>query len=145
MCTHSVVSNSLQSHRLQLTRLLCPWNSPGNNTGVGCHALLQAIFCLLCLLHWQAGSLPLTPPGCPQTRSQQRAHRSGRKKEAIQCQSLTPQWSEDTNARHRVGLRWHPSPPTWAASGERGPPPPTQEQQMGKQSRKTERLPVVDF
>ena len=26
------------------TRLLCPWNSPGKNTGVGCHALLQRIF-----------------------------------------------------------------------------------------------------
>ena len=25
-------------------RLLCPWNSPGKNTGVGCHALLQGIF-----------------------------------------------------------------------------------------------------
>ena len=25
-------------------RLLCPWDSPGNNTGVGCHALLQGIF-----------------------------------------------------------------------------------------------------
>ena len=23
------------------TRLFCPWNSPGKNTGVGCHALLQ--------------------------------------------------------------------------------------------------------
>ena len=47
-------------------RLLCPWNSPGKNTGVGCHALLQGIFptqgsnpYLLCLLHWQVGSLPL--------------------------------------------------------------------------------------
>ena len=45
-------------------------NSPGKNTGVGCHALLQGIFptqglnlCLLCLLHYQAGSLPLAPPG----------------------------------------------------------------------------------
>ena len=42
------------------------------NTGVGCHSLLQGIFptsgwnlCLLCLLHWQAGSLPLAPPGKP--------------------------------------------------------------------------------
>ena len=26
------------------TRLLCPWISPGKNTGVGCHALLQGIF-----------------------------------------------------------------------------------------------------
>ena len=25
-------------------RLLCPWNSPGENTGVGCHYLLQGIF-----------------------------------------------------------------------------------------------------
>ena len=25
-------------------RLLCPWNSPGKNTGVGCHSLLQGIF-----------------------------------------------------------------------------------------------------
>ena len=45
-------------------------NSPGKNTGVGCHALLQGIFltlgsnpCLLCLPHWQAGSLLLVPPG----------------------------------------------------------------------------------
>ena len=29
---------------LQPTRLLCPWNSPGKNTGVGCHALLYGIF-----------------------------------------------------------------------------------------------------
>ena len=33
-----------QSHGWQLTRLLCPWNSPGKNTGVGCHSLLQGIF-----------------------------------------------------------------------------------------------------
>ena len=25
-------------------KLLCPWDSPGKNTGVGCHALLQGIF-----------------------------------------------------------------------------------------------------
>ena len=39
--THSVVSNSLQSHEFKLARLLCPWTSPGKNTVVGCHALLQ--------------------------------------------------------------------------------------------------------
>ena len=39
-----VVSDSLQPHRLQPTRLLCPWDSSGKNTGVGCHFLLQAIF-----------------------------------------------------------------------------------------------------
>ena len=44
-------------------------DSPGKNTGVGCHFLLQGIFPtqglnpgLLRLLHWQAGSLPLAPP-----------------------------------------------------------------------------------
>ena len=52
------------------TRLLCAWDSPGKNTGVGCHALLQGTFptqgwnpCLLHLLHSQADSLPLEPPG----------------------------------------------------------------------------------
>ena len=33
------MSDSLQPHRWQPTRLLCPWNSPGKNTGVGCHFL----------------------------------------------------------------------------------------------------------
>ena len=40
----SVVSDSLRPHWLKLTRLLCPWDSPGKNTGVGCHFLLQGIF-----------------------------------------------------------------------------------------------------
>ena len=35
---------TLRPHRLQPTRLLCPWESPGKNTGEGCHALLQGIF-----------------------------------------------------------------------------------------------------
>ena len=37
----SVVSGSLWPHGLQPARLLCPWDPPGKNTGVGCHALLQ--------------------------------------------------------------------------------------------------------
>ena len=40
----SVLSDSLRPYGLQPVRLLCPWNSPGKNTGVGCHALLQGIF-----------------------------------------------------------------------------------------------------
>ena len=57
----SVGSNSL---------LLCPWDFPSKNTGVGCHFLPQGIFPtqasnlhLLCIQHWQEGSLPLVPPG----------------------------------------------------------------------------------
>ena len=40
----SVVSDSLQPHGLQPTRLLYPWNFPGMNTRVGCHFLPQGIF-----------------------------------------------------------------------------------------------------
>ena len=36
-----VMSNSLWPHGLQPARLLCPWDSPGQNTGVGCHFLLH--------------------------------------------------------------------------------------------------------
>ena len=39
-----VLSDSLRPYGLQPTRLLCPWDSPGKNAGVGCHALLQGIF-----------------------------------------------------------------------------------------------------
>ena len=34
----------LWSRGLYPARLLCPWDSPGKNAGVGCHALLQGIF-----------------------------------------------------------------------------------------------------
>ena len=37
------MSNSVQSHRGQPTRLCRPWDSPGKNTGVGCHFLLQCM------------------------------------------------------------------------------------------------------
>ena len=58
-----------QSHRLQPTRLLYPWDFPGKNTGVGCHFLLQGIFLTqgmnLGLLHWQVDSLPVSHHGNP--------------------------------------------------------------------------------
>ena len=67
-----VVSDSLQSHGLGPTRLLCPWNFPGKNTGLDCFFLLQEIFPtqgsnphLLLVLHWQVGSLPLSHLGSP--------------------------------------------------------------------------------
>ena len=56
----SILSNSLQPYGLWSARLLCPRDSSGKNTGVGCHALFQEIFltqglnpCLLGLQHWQ--------------------------------------------------------------------------------------------
>ena len=63
--SHSVlsISDSLQPHGLQPTRLLCTWGFPGKNAGVGCHFLLWVIFltqglnpCILLgrwiLYHW---------------------------------------------------------------------------------------------
>ena len=38
------VFDSLRPLGLQSSRLLCPWDSPGKKTGVGCHALLRGIF-----------------------------------------------------------------------------------------------------
>ena len=55
---------------LWTTALQAPrsWDSPSKNAGVSCHALFQGIFStqgsnphFLCLLHWQAGSLPALP------------------------------------------------------------------------------------
>ena len=37
------MSDSVRPHRRQSTRLRRPWDSPGKNTGVGCHFLLQCI------------------------------------------------------------------------------------------------------
>ena len=37
------MSDSVQPHRWQPTRLPLPWDSPGKNTGVGCHFLLQCM------------------------------------------------------------------------------------------------------
>ena len=42
-CVASVVSDSVQPRRRQPTRLPRPWDSPGKNTGVGCHFLLQCM------------------------------------------------------------------------------------------------------
>ena len=50
MCVHCVrglVAQScptLRPHGLQPVRLVCPWNSPGKNTGVDCHSFLQRTF-----------------------------------------------------------------------------------------------------
>ena len=68
--SHSVVSDFFcDPHGLQPARLLCSWDFPGKNTGVGCHFLLQGIFptqgSSLLLLYWQAGCLPLGHQGSP--------------------------------------------------------------------------------
>ena len=68
----SVVSHSLQPSAVWPVRLLCLWDFPAKNTGVGCHALLQGIFltqeqhpCLLCLLHCREILYQLGPHWSP--------------------------------------------------------------------------------
>ena len=43
LLNHSVVSDSVRPHGLWPTKLLCPLDSPGKNTGVGCQFLLQEL------------------------------------------------------------------------------------------------------
>ena len=65
VCARSVTRSpvTLRPRGLEPARLLCPWHSPGGNTGVGCHFLLQGIFptqgsnphllhCRWILYHW---------------------------------------------------------------------------------------------
>ena len=71
VCTlsRSIMSSSLQPQGLQPTRLLCPWDFPAKNPGVGCHFLLQGVFLIQGLnphlLHWQVDSSPLSHLGSP--------------------------------------------------------------------------------
>ena len=66
---------TVRPHRWQPTRIPCPWDSPGKNTGVGCHFLLQCFSCVrLCATLWTGllsigfcrqeywSGLPLTSP-----------------------------------------------------------------------------------
>ena len=46
----SVMFDSVRPHGLQPTRLLRPWDFPGNNTGVGCHCLLPSYVPGICFI-----------------------------------------------------------------------------------------------
>ena len=64
--------NSLPPCGLKPTKFLCPKHSPGKNTGLGCHALLQEIFLtqelnphlLWSLYFWATGEAPIHPYLC---------------------------------------------------------------------------------
>ena len=66
MCSVAQSCLTLLPHGLLAVMLLCPWNFPGKNTGVGCHFVPKGIFPTqglnlrgLYLLHWQVYSLLL--------------------------------------------------------------------------------------
>ena len=74
LCCESCIFvwDSLQPHGLQPARLLCPWNSLGKNTEMGCYFLLQGIFltqglnsCLLHILHCRKILYRLSYQGSP--------------------------------------------------------------------------------
>ena len=102
MLSHSVVSDSLRPYGLWPTRLLCPWNFPGKNTGVGCHFLLQGIFpsqgtnpSLLWLLHWPTDSLSLSHLGSLTTSFSHGHRRYSEKyifKKSIETNSWPNRW-----------------------------------------------------
>ena len=72
------MSDSLRPYGLYPARLLCPWDSPGKKTRVGCYAFLQVIFltqgwnpcllqllhCCLILYHWATGEAQCSPIAC---------------------------------------------------------------------------------
>jgi len=99
-------------------RLLCAWDSPGESTQVGCHAILQGIFLtqgsnlhLLCFLHWQVGSLLLAP---------QSAFRGPKHKQPARWVSQTPLIGKiETLLTERTCSTWSPlgSTHSWTTLG----------------------------
>ena len=85
--SHSVMSDSLWPHGLQPARLLCPRKSPGQNTGVGSHSLLQGIF-----------PTQGSNPGLPHCRrihyqlNHQGSPREGIKTQPFNCKLIQPLW-----------------------------------------------------
>ena len=86
------MSNSLGPHGQLPARLLCPWDSPGKNSGMGCHALLQGIFPTqgwnLGLLHRRRILYCLNHQGSKVTAKSSRAYRE------IGCSQEAPQLPE---------------------------------------------------
>ena len=92
----SVVSNPLQPYGLQPARLLCPWDFPGNNTGVGCHFLLQGIFPTQGsnpgLLHCRQMLLPSEPPGKSLLESKEHQFQVKKKKKSHFLEWVVCKW-----------------------------------------------------
>ena len=100
-------------------RLPCPWDSPGKNTGVGCHFLLQGIFLtqgsnpgLLCLLQWQVGSLAPVAPGEPPQRQPDESKNYPR---SLAPQSFPKVLKEERKKQNKTYLisrrrKWQPTP-----------------------------------
>ena len=100
------------------TSLLCPWDSPGRNTGGGRHALLQGIFPtqgsnphLLCLLRCRQVLSPLNHRGSP----------AAEKQVTVEGRSLTSSWPENHGRKPTGNSR--PARAPWGGGG--GAPSPS--------------------
>ena len=85
--SHSVLSDLCDPCGLKPASLLCPWNSPGSYTGVGCHSLLQGIFL--------TQGLNLGPLHCRQIlyHLSHQEHPNSKVKVAQWCPTLCDQWT----------------------------------------------------
>ena len=92
------MSDSVRPHRRRPTRLPCPWDSPGENTGVGCHFLLQCM---------KVKSESEVAQSCPTLRDPMDCSPLGFSVHAIfQTRVLDPR-------HHHFSPETLPSPPCW--------------------------------
>ena len=102
------MSDSLRPHGLQPASLLCPWDFPGKNTGVGCHSHLQEIFPIqgsnLSLLHCRQVLYHLNHQGSPMyPLNLWQAAISHREPNLELCDDLEG-WDEGGGRLQRVGI-----------------------------------------
>ena len=88
-------------------RLFCPWDSPGKNTGVGCHVLLQGIFKKNSLINSKYGGFPGGTNGKKQQQQQQQQQKTHLPMQETQIQSLV--WEDPLEE----GMTIHSSILTW--------------------------------
>ena len=102
--------NSLWPQGLSLPRLLCPWNSPGQNTAVRSHSFLQGIFPTQGLnpdfFALQADSLQSEPPGSPTCLITVWHLQSSLNSDFLSFLSFRPKANIDPNTTHFL----HPEP-----------------------------------
>ena len=126
--SRSVVSDSLRPRGLWPARRLCPWDSPGRNTGVGCRSLLRRIFPTQGLnpglLHRQEDAVPSEPQGRAEEegRSQNRQRQSEPWERCPGCPGypfpawLEIHWMGEVSKRYtldRQGQGWFSFPWAW--------------------------------
>jgi len=106
----SVVSDSLRPHGLQPTRLLCPWDSLGKNSGAGCHVLLQGIFS-------DTRTEPQFPTS-PALEPPEKSETSRRKNHILSALCLFLQQTNISFSLHSADLSFLPQTKTQALSGK---------------------------